>query len=901
MSLLALVVLGVAESAPFRLVSRVPLAPDAHDAALETAAGLAPPDADHVEVVYRDSHGVMHPAEHPLPRASGLPGGRTAPAMPAVDLPGHGTGALSGRAVYLSQCHGWLWFDTLDAFSTQRGNVYDTVEDFHNPEATNQFLARMLENAGAAVYTVRERDPQPRAAVVDDGDPGYVETGSGFQSGGAGWSDSGPWAYGENPFTSGGTRRFPADDLTVARWTPDVPADGWYAVYVSWDAAPDHAPDARYRLTHAGGVIERRFDQRVHGSTWQYVDTLWLPEGVGGLRVELGGPSRVPGALLSADAIRIGGGLGDVERHGSPTGRPRWEDAGVLSTQFLGAPASVYDPYDEGNGSDPSSRSRWAAWEHPDGEDAVYVSWHSNAGGGSGTSVYTYEGGSGPAVEGSETLGQLLNEELVEAIRANWDPAWRDRGHRTAAFSEVNPYHNPEMPAALVELAFHDHPYDVELLKDPRFRLDSSRAMTRAIIRYFAERDGIPARYPPEPPVSPAVRHGEDGTLVASWNPGPSGFPYGDPAARYRVETSADGRAWRAPVEVDTPYAVLDTPPGETVFVRVSALNDGGASFPSPVMGARRSPDGRAPVLVVNAFDRFDGGLLPWEDVPYGLGNVRRMDVQRVNAFDTVVAHGTAISSVGWPWESTSDERYTTEFADEGHALVIWSTGEESTVDETLDTAQQGALRSHVQAGGALWASGAEILWDLDFRGDAEDGAFAIEILGAALGHDDAGTTRVTGEGPLAGLLLDFGEEDGATYPVEFPDVLDTARTVIARYEGGGVAAAFGERVALFGFPFETIGDPRARDLVAAALLPMLVPDYAPPSQDTGVTAGDSAETPDAERVGPEAKTDACGCGSAGRAPAGAPWVALAAALVLLLRRGASRGRRLHYGHDRSR
>ena len=130
--------------------------------------------------------------------------------------------------------------------------------------------------------------------------------------------------------------------------------------------------------------------------------------------------------------------MGQVTRYGGTTGRPRWEEGAILHTQYNGAPTSVYDPFGNGDGSDPSSRSRWAAWEHPSGEDALYLSWHSNAGGGVGTSVYTWDGA---ATAGSEELGDLLVEEIVDASRALWDPSWTNRGHRYAQFSEVSPNH----------------------------------------------------------------------------------------------------------------------------------------------------------------------------------------------------------------------------------------------------------------------------------------------------------------------------------------------------------------------------------------------------------------------------------------------------------------------------
>lgn len=875
------------------------LDPDAYDALLEDEAGFSP-DA---------FRGRVHPLDRLLPPVPPVPakeGEGVLRGFPA-DHPGASTGALSGRAVYLSQCHGWIWYDSLGRFSTQRGNVWDTVEDIHNPEGMDQFLTAYLENAGAAVFTVKDRDNNPLMAVADNDGAGFVESGSGFEAGGAGFADAAPYAYGENPFQLGTTRRFPADGGGKATWTPDVPAEGSYAVYVAWDSDAANAPDAHYRITHPGGVIDRWYDQTVHGSTWQYVETLWLEEGAS-ITVELLGDSASSGRWLSADAVRIGGGMGQVERNGKTTGRPRFEEGAILSTQFNGAPTSVYDPYGDGDGSDPSSRSRWAAWEHPTGEDAVYLSWHSNACdgcGARGTSTYTYDStcSSGAAATGSLDMAEAVHDEIVSMAQANWDSEWRDRGTRTDCFSENNPSHNPEMPSVLVELAFHDTEIDADFLKDPQFRRDASRAMYRGIVRYFAERDGGTARYLPEPPDQIALVHGGDGRLVASWAPGPSGWPDGDAATGYRVYTSKDGRSWDNGVAVTGTSHVLATKPGVAVYVRVAATNAGGTSFPSEVVGARRSPDGTAPVLVVGAFDRLDAGQLDWDYPHSSLGDIVRMDVRRMNASDVIVPHGRAIDAAGWPFDSAADEALAgIDLSD--YALVVWATGEESTVDETFSTAQQASLRAFVDGGGALWASGAEVLWDLDYRGASGDKAFASEVLGATMAADASGTTEVDGAGVLAGLDLAFGVDAGATYPVEWPDVLASSRTAIAHYAGGTLAAVLGDGVALFGFPFETIGDEAVRFEVASRLLPELVPDYVPPeggdTGDTGLPDTDAGDTdaPDTDAGDTDAPADTdggptggpgdrfvadeaggCGCASSTPAAAGAWLVALAVLL----------------------
>ena len=188
-----------------------------------------------------------------------------------IDHPGISNGSLSGKAVYLSQCHGWMYFESLERFSTQRGNLHDTVEDFHNPEGMNQYLIPYLENAGAQVFTTKERDLNTNMAIADNDGSGYFESGSSFETGPLGFQDESPWLYGEDPFNTGTTRKFRSNSGGVASWIPDVPVNGYYAVYVSWDSASENEPNAHYRITHKGGVIDRYYDQRVHGSTWQYV------------------------------------------------------------------------------------------------------------------------------------------------------------------------------------------------------------------------------------------------------------------------------------------------------------------------------------------------------------------------------------------------------------------------------------------------------------------------------------------------------------------------------------------------------------------------------------------------------------------------------------------------------
>ncbi len=53
-------------------------------------------------------------------------------------------------------------------------------------------------------------------------------------------------------------------------------------------------------------------------------------------RVELSGQSSEPNKIVSADAVRFGGGVGVIERGGSTSGRPKFVEGARYWLQFAG-------------------------------------------------------------------------------------------------------------------------------------------------------------------------------------------------------------------------------------------------------------------------------------------------------------------------------------------------------------------------------------------------------------------------------------------------------------------------------------------------------------------------------------------------------------------------------------
>ena len=65
--------------------------------------------------------------------------------------------------------------------------------------------------------------------------------------------------------------------------------------------------------------------------------------------------------------------------------------------------------------------------------------------------------------------------------------------------------------------------------------------------------------------------------------------------------------------------------------------------------------------------------------------------------------------------------------------------GEESTVDETFSYSEQSLIKTFLQQGGRLIVSGAEIAWDLDYKGSATDKDFYYNFLKAKYRYDAPG------------------------------------------------------------------------------------------------------------------------------------------------------------------
>jgi len=766
-----------------------------------------------------------------LPRDSGFSVAGAEPVTPAAaaSFPR----GLAGKTVYVSAGHGWQWSYVSEMWRPQRGVTEGLIEDHNNAEAVGQYLIPYLENAGATVIPVRERDWNTARVIADNdpGAPGYVETGV--------------WATGVLTGYAGGTYRFAATvaglPTATASWQIVVPRQGTYALYAWVYPGWNRAPDAHYTVSHAGGTTTVWLDQRLRRPTWRYLGTFPFYAGMATVTLD-NASAGGSGMAVIADALRLGGGSFDsldgiVTDATFPPQRPWWEIATFYYSQWMGL---NYDDWEGFN--DVTARPMFARWNHAgSAEDALYISWHTNGYTGTtrGTESYVHNGDTYSRTLGSLELQAAVHTELIHDIRAGWDAAWVDRGRRQADLGEVRMLWDDDpatrMPGVLLEIAFHDNPADAQALKDPRFNQLAARAVYQGIVRYFELRDSVDLLALPEPPTHLRVQNLGGGAVRVAWQPSPTDGAglRGEAATGYRLYTSPDGFAWGEPVAVaGTSHTLAGLSAGQTLCVRVTAINDGGESFPTEVLGARV---GDQPLLlIVSGFDRLHADEVVIQLDPVEGPNAR-MWVNQMNSHNYIVHHGQAVPAA-YAWNSASNEAVRDGLvALQDTLLVDWLLGEEAALEDgTLNAVERTALTAFLASGRALLISGSYLAWDLDGMGRAP--AFVRETLRAGYVVSDAGTSTVqpVAGGAFAGLgTLAFDAPDA--YVVDAPDVLAplNGATAALNYTGGvGGAAAIQyaegcQRLLVLGFPFEALPQPsrsavmaRAVDYLAACMEP---------------------------------------------------------------------------------
>ncbi len=548
---------------------------------------------------------------------------------------------LSNINIALWHSHGWYYEPSLHRWEWQRARIFQTVEDLYPMAYTLPFLVPMLENAGATVLLPRERDWQKNGVVVDNnGSSGgslYIGAEAAAES-----ADSSGFAMGqppyvdENPFRLGtySVMECERDPTAAVQWIPEIPETGDYAVYVSYHASDDRATDARYRVHHSGGITEFAVNQQMGGGTWVYLGKFRFPAGIhpGQAKVVLTNQSRRRRNTVSADAVRFGGGMGQISRNGLTSNRPAYQEAARYYLQYAGFPDTLVWKLNDNNdyNDDYQSRGEWVNYlmGAPSGPSAdrnarglgipvdLSLGFHTDAGITSGDTVIgtlgiystTFGGGyfpGGLSRMASRDLTDLVQTSIVEDLRAAYDPAWTRRAMWDRGYSEA---YRPNVPAMLLELFSHQNFIDMRFGQEPQFRFDVSRAIYKGILSFLHAQYGIEEVVQPLPVDHFSAEVSGDTAILLRWKPRADPLEPTATASSYRIYTRINEQgAGNGRLVNDTFYILEDPVPDSIYSFRVTALNRGGESFSSEELSACIRSGSGGTLLVVCGFDRTGG------------------------------------------------------------------------------------------------------------------------------------------------------------------------------------------------------------------------------------------------------------------------------------------------------
>lgn len=639
------------------------------------------------------------------------------------------TEGLEGRHISLWQSHGIYYKEDKNEWRWQRPALFGTREDLLTQSFVLPYLIPMLERAGAVVFTPRERDVQTYEVIVDndvDNRSVYRERNSRSSvwqtAPGAGFGmRKFKYMNGENPFEHGTARLVESGTYkqeAVAEWIPDIPETGEYAVYVSYKTVEGSTQFAHYRVYHAGGVTDFTVNQTIGGGTWVYLGTFRFDKGVNSYGMVALSNVCDDDGVVTADAVRFGGGMGNIMRGGEVSGRPRYLEGARYYAQWAGMPDSIYNGYDGYNdyADDINTRSKMTNYlsggsAYNPGQAGCKVPFelslgiHSDAGvqpcnkfvGTLG--IYTTDKGEKLLGDGrsrytSRDLTDMTLTNVTSDLSALLGRKWRRRSMFNKNYSETR---IPRVPSMILEMFSHQNPADLQYAMNPNFKFDISRAVYKSILQFLALQHGTKYTVQPLPVTHFSAEFGRQrNEIVLRWHPQEDRLEKSAKPEQYIVYmrigsgsfdngTLVNGTTYSVQIEPDIVYSF-----------KVTAVNKGGESMDSEILAVCKRRNERGKVLIVNGFDRlaapyfyntpdsvgFDIAIDPGvsykreltftgrqlyfnldglgKEGPCGLGNCLT-DIEGSiiagNTFDYTFVHGKAIQAAGGlSFVSSSDE-----------------------------------------------------------------------------------------------------------------------------------------------------------------------------------------------------------------------------------------------------
>ncbi len=837
---------------------------------------------------------------------------RTTPIIENIDKPYKITKGLYNRNISLWHSHGWYYSTDAGRWEWQRPRLFQTVEDLVPLSFVIPYIAPMLENAGATVFIPRERDYQTNEIVVDNDTKAdvktkhYIEKAADKDNQWKTTSEKGfavgnqPYEVNFNPFLSGTSRYILSDTRVSAsvKWIPEIKETGEYAVYISYTASENNVSDATYCVKHAGGETYFEVNQKIGGSTWLYIGKFKFNANEDNY-VELINRSKEAEQIVSADAVRFGGGMGLVVREGSTSGRPKFVEGAKYFLQYSGMPDTlVYNLNENKNDYNDDYKSRPEYTNYLFGAPFgpfknmnvkglsipidLSMAFHTDAGithndtvVGS-LAIYSLIGAdnkptfpNGISRLACRDLSDLIQSQIVDDVRADFDIAWSRRALREAQYTEAQ---KPNVPAILLELLSHQNFLDMKFMLDPKFRFTVSRAIYKGMLKFLSVQNNLDYVVQPLPVDDFSVVFENENNAKLTWTETVDKLESTAKPTGYVVYTRINDGGFDNGVYTKTNSFTFENLEKNKIYsFKITAVNDGGESFPSEILSICKS-ESKENAVIVNSFDRIcaassieeenfsgflnhlDAGVPDKIDLGFtGFQNDFNPKSEFItndepghgassadyetkviagNTFDFVYTHGKALRDNGISFVSTSNESIKNGKVDlTNYQFVDLVFGEQKetvyqkeyerkkngVMFRTFTKELQTKLENYLANGGNLFVSGSYLGTDM-FRvksADSLDMKFAKDKLKYVIATGWAsknGVVEINNSFNCNLKTVKFNTElNDKIYQVEAPDAINPTKDskTLFRYNDNQFSAGIGYKneygVISMGFPFETI------------------------------------------------------------------------------------------------
>lgn len=487
---------------------------------------------------------------------------------------------LLGRNIALWNSHGLYYDKNNDKIRWQRPTLFGTVEDMLSTQIVLNYLLPMLRGAGAQVYMPRERD----------------------------WHNEGVELFSTKQLNNSTTQQY--SDTLIFKGNITNPDTYW--VRVAYPVGCK-ATQLQCEVLHGGVTTKYQINTTIGGDTWLYLDPLYIKDSI-----EVRFYNEADKKQWDITRVYVGGGCSVLEDN-----LPAFVDAAVYYLRQFGAPDSILyhqkpekdnDYYDDLYG-----RSKWTNYlsggsvVNPDYPGVgipldLSLAIHTDAGVGTpdsliGTLLVCTSDSLAPTGYNQLTNNDFANyalKQIVEDLRATFKIEWPSRGiwHRSYVETRV-----PAVPALIVELLSHQNFADMRYAHHPAFQFTVARAIYKASLRYLSEMYGTGCVVQPLPITTFSAVLKED-SVQLSWKPAadklePSAFP-----TTYKVYIRKEDGSFDNGVLVKGTSCTLPIEKDVLYRYKVTALNQGGESFPSEELSVCQVADAKGEALIINAFDR---------------------------------------------------------------------------------------------------------------------------------------------------------------------------------------------------------------------------------------------------------------------------------------------------------